>query len=175
MNIDILSITNNFIEIAKIFLNSSFFGVVKFFIAIYVTVLFVDLVLLLIVRGLGGNIRTALSGTDMPTTSKKKIQKRWMEIENRLKSNEESQYKLAILEADGFVNEVLSGIGYKGKNMTEKLEEVTEEQLDDAQVIREAHKTRNEIINNINFFIDREHTQETINIYKRFLENLEMM
>lgn len=169
------SILNNFIEVAKFFLDSKFFFVVKFFIAIYVTVLFVDLVLLLIARGVGGNIRVAMKGTDMPTASKKKMQKRWADIEARIVSGEDTQYKLAVLEADGFVNEILSGIGYKGKNMKERLEGINENQLSGIQLLKNAHDIRNEIINNRNFFIDKEQSQKTLGVYKKFLENFEII
>lgn len=172
---DIVVIINSVTDVAKEFLDSKFFFVVKFFIAIYVTVLFVDLVLLLIVRGLGGNIRTAIKGTDMPTVSQKKMRKRWTNIESRMASNEDNQYKLAILEADRFADEVLSGIGYKGSNMIDKLDGVTDQQLSDAESLRKAHEIRNEVINDRNFFIDRENAQKTINVYKKFLENLEII
>jgi hypothetical protein len=171
----VLSMINTFTETAKIFLDSNFFLVVKFFIAIYVTVLFVDLVLLLIVRGLGGNIRTAMRGTDMPTTPKKKIQKRWTEIEGRIRVGGNIQYKLAILEADRFVDEILSGIGYEGKNIIEKLEGVTDQQLSYAQPLREVHAIRNEIINSSEFSIDEDRAREAVKTYRELLENLEII
>ena len=55
------------------FLGSGFFWFVKFILAIYVTVLFVDMVLLLVLRGLGGDLRDTLKGAQMPISSKKKI------------------------------------------------------------------------------------------------------
>lgn len=172
---DAVSVVNNFIETVKVFLNSGFFLVVKFFIAIYIAVLFVDLILLMIVRGIGGNVRTAIKGVDMPTASKKKQQKRWADIEARLKTNEGTQLKLAILEADGFANEILGGIGYKGKNMKEKLEGVTEVQLSGAQSLRDAHNIRNEIINNRSFFIEKDQAQEVISAYRNFLDHIEII
>ncbi|MFA6790246.1 MAG: hypothetical protein WCR65_01565 [Parcubacteria group bacterium] len=166
---------NGLLETTKYFLDSGFFKVVKFFIAIYIAVLFVDLILVLIARGVGANIRVAVKGADIPTASKKKMQKRWMDIESRLLSGDMSQYKIAILEADGFVNETLGKIGYKGRNMKEKLEGITDRQLSAAQPLREAHSIRNEIINDRNYSIDRERAAEALNIYKNFLETIEII
>jgi hypothetical protein len=172
---DLSVITSEVIEIISSFFDSNFFLIVKFFIAIYVAVLFVDIVLLLVIRGLGGDISKTLTGTNMPIASRNKMKKRWMEIEKRLGSDQSSQYKLAILEADAMVNEVLDQIGYEGNNIIKKLESVTEKQISNVESIRSAHRVRNEIINNRNFFIDRKNSLETIKIYKIFLSDFEII
>lgn len=157
------------------FLSSGFFLFVKFILAIYVIVLFVDMVLLLALRGLGGDIKNTLKGANMPLVSKKKIQKQWDDIESRLKSDNDQQDKLAILEADKLVDQILFDIGYKGSNMKERLESADSNQIEELDLLVEAHEIRNKIINDSKFYLSKDEVRRVMNIYREFLENLEII
>lgn len=175
MEIDIESIYIFLASLANSFLNSGFFFFVKFILAIYVIVLFVDMVLLLTLRGLGGDIKNTLKGANMPLVSKKKIQKQWDSIESRLRIENEQQDKLAILEADKLVDQILFDIGYKGSNMKERLESADSNQIEELDSLIEAHEIRNKIINDSNFHLNKEEVKRVMNIYREFLENLEII
>lgn len=159
----------------KSFFGSGFFWFLKFILAIYVVVLFVDMVLLLVLRGLGGDLRDTLHGAQMPISSKKKIKKRWFQIEERLKTNNQSQFKIAILEADSLADEMLFSIGYGGKNMKERLDLADANQVEEIDNLREGHEIRNKIIFDDNFNFDKAEAERVIGLYREFLENLEMI
>lgn len=175
MEIDITSIVATIMQMVSGFLNSGFFWFVKFFLAIYVSVLFIDIVLLLIVRGLGGDIRNTLKGAQMPLASKKQIQKKWSEIETRIKLGDGLQNKVAILEADKLVDEVLFNIGYKGNNMKERLDSANATQIEEIDNLIEAHAIRNRIIQEDNFNIDNQESERVMGLYREFLDNLEII
>lgn len=175
MEIDINSIVAIVLQITNAFLSSSFFWWIKFILAIYVVVLFVDMVLLLATRGLSGDLRNTVMGAQMPLASKKKMQKRWIQIEDRLESDNVSQFKAAILEADKIADEVLLSIGYGGKNMKERLEIADSRQIEEIDNLIEGHAIRNKIIYEDNFKIDKNEAQRVINLYREFLENLEII
>ncbi|HBI17464.1 MAG: hypothetical protein UR60_C0038G0011 [Candidatus Moranbacteria bacterium GW2011_GWF2_34_56] len=175
MEIDIESIYILLANLASSFLNSGFFFFIKFILAIYVIVLFVDMVLLLALRGLGGDIKNTLKGANMPLVSKKKIQKQWEYIESRLKLDNDQQDKLAILEADKLVDQILFDIGYKGSNMKERLESADSNQIEELDLLIEAHEIRNKIINDGKFYLNKEEVRRVMNIYREFLENLEII
>jgi hypothetical protein len=175
MEIDTSSIIVIGIQIIKSFLGSGFFWFVKFLLAIYVVVLFVDMVLLLVLRGLGGDLRDTLKGAQMPIASKKKMQKRWITIEERIKTNQNAQLKIAILEADKLVDEVLFNIGYGGKNMKERLDAADANQIEEIDNLREGHEVRNKIIYDDNFYLDKAEAERVINLYREFLDNLEII
>ncbi len=156
-------------------LNSPFMAVFKFLMIIYVTVVFVDIVLLLILRGLGANIKESIKGAQMPLVSAGKMRKQWMKIENRISDIDLIQNKLAILEADTLVDRVLQEIGYSGKNMTERLEKANEAQIEQIDDLREAHHIRNNIIQDKNIVINSDKVKEVLQKYKGFLEQLEMI
>jgi hypothetical protein len=112
------------------FQNSFLFAALRAFLFVYVLVLFVDIVLLLSQRGLSGDLRATLRGTDRPLISRNKMIVRWEKIRERLESGNSSQYKVAILEAEALAEEILTGIGWKGGNMEERLVNITDAQLE---------------------------------------------
>ncbi len=152
---------------------SPFFTVVKFFLVIYITVLLVDIILILVLRGVGADLRTAIKGMDMPADSKTKALKKWQSIKNRLESDNISQYKAAILEADRIVDDILSKVGYKGNNLAERLEQVNPGQLENMERLKKAHKIRNRIIYEKDFSIDKKTAGETLEIYENLLKELD--
>lgn len=175
MDIDIDFIIATIVQITSSFLGSGFFLFVKFIIAIYVSVLFVDLVLLLMVRGVTGDIRNTLKGAPMPLLPKKKIQQKWIAIEDRIKLNNIQQNKAAILEADELVDGILLNIGYKGNNMKERLASADSSQIEELDLLIEAHEIRNKIIHDNSFHLDKEEVARVMNIYREFLDNLEII
>jgi hypothetical protein len=158
------------------FYHSNFFSVVKLILGIYVAVLVIDIILIVILREPLKDIKTALKGSEFPLIRKSKMQRRWGKVVARLKSDNPSQYKAAILEADNIADEILAGIGYKGKNMAERLDQVKPAHLDNlSDDLRRTHEIRNRIIREKEFTLSREETSEIIGVYEKFLDNLEFI
>lgn len=163
------------INMAKAFYHSWFMVGIKVFLGIYTFVLFVDVVLLMLMRGIGGNIRTGLRGADIPLVTPSKMLKRWNKVKTRLESGSETQYKVAILEADAIADEILKGIGYDGMNMGERLAQIKPAQLDGLEELINAHKVRNHIVHDPAFVVNREVAKEVIEVYENFLKYLEFL
>lgn len=157
------------------FFNSPFMFAVKIFFAIYLLVLIVDIILLLILRGVKGDVRIGLKGVNMPITSSGKMQKRWSRVLKRMESDNLSQHKVAIIEADSIADDILKGIGYEGDNMTERLMHIKPEQLDGLEELKNAHAIRNRIVHETDFQIDHKSAHEVLNIYENFLRYLEFL
>jgi hypothetical protein len=157
------------------FYHSPFVLAVKIFLGIYVAILIIDLVLLLILRGVGADLRTGMRGMNIPTITPSKMRKRWDKVMARLESADASQYKVAVIEADLIADEILKGIGYEGNNMSERLEHVKPHQLDGLEELLGAHQIRNRIVHEADFALDKKAAHETIKIYEDFLRYLEFM
>jgi hypothetical protein len=169
-SIDILAVA------LKDFYHSPFVLVVKILIGIYLAVVLADIILLLILRDVPGHFRTGMKGMDIPTVSKSKMQKRWDKVKSRIESGDVSQFKVAIIEADAIADEMLAGIGYKGGNMTEKLEQVQSAHLDDhLEALKGAHEIRNKIIHEPNYVVDKRYAEAIIGVYENFLRYLELL
>lgn len=161
-------------SVMQFFDDSILFLVLKFFLFIYVAVLFVDIVLLLALKGLSSDLKTALYGAERPLTSRTTLIKRFEAICARLETGNPSQYKVALLEADAFADEILKGIGYQGATMTEKLQVVKGGQLQTKDILAAAHEVRNQIVHDATFVLTREEAEQHLEGYRRFFDEVEL-
>ena len=158
----------------QLFFHSPFFLTLKFILAVYVTVLFADLVMLLILRGMG-DVRATFRGMNIPLVSPRKMRKNWNKIMERVSMNDASQYKLAIIEADKLVGKIIGSMGLKGDDMVQRLETLKTTQIETKEDLIMAHRTRNKIIHDPFFEIDKEKTKEILKIYESFMVEFEFM
>ncbi|MDO8566148.1 MAG: hypothetical protein Q7S04_03125 [Candidatus Moranbacteria bacterium] len=161
-------------NLAQFFSGSFLVAAIKFFLFIYVTVLFIDIILLLVLRGVSADIKKTLFGTHRPLLLRSTAINRFEKSLARLKSGNPSQYKVALLEVDAFADEVLSDIGYKGATMTEKLESIQDGHLGAKDLLIEAHHVRNRIIHEADFALTYEEAEKWITTYRVFFNEVEL-
>jgi len=104
----------------------------------------------------------------------KRINKDWNKIIRRVKTNFQTEFKLAVIEADLLLNDCLSRAGYRGKTLLEKLEKIPAEKLSDIEGIRAADLTYQSLVNDPDLNLDYEQTKKIINIFKQALVDLEI-
>lgn len=104
----------------------------------------------------------------------KKTFKRWARIIKRLEEKSEADRKLAVIEADSLLDEVLKKIGYKGETMRERLEQIDPKTLPILERIWQAHKVRNNVVHDPDYHLAQEEAKETVEIYEQALRDLEM-
>lgn len=106
-----------------------------------------------------------------PYVAKRRSLKAWRQIQQRLRSTESNQWKLAILEADHILNEILKMSGYLGPKLEDKLELLTPAQLSNVEDIKKVHQIRHKIASDPSFQITNEEAREIIEVYKKsFIE-----
>ncbi len=175
MDIDTMSLINGLWKNSVSFYSTSVFVLaIKLFLFVYVIVLFADIVMLLMLRGISSDIKKTLYGAKRPILSKSKAIVRFETILSRLKGENPSQYKVAILEADAFAEEILADIGYKGETMAEKLETVHEGQIESKELLAEAHLIRNRIVHEADFSLSREEARKWLDAYLAFFREMEL-
>ncbi len=74
-----------------------------------------------------------------------KAQLRWNRIKEEISSENEQSWKLAILEADIMLNELLDVLAYRGETMADKMKQVERADWKTIDLAWEAHKVRNSI------------------------------
>jgi hypothetical protein len=174
--IDAVSIFSGFIGFFSSIYHSRPFLVFEIFAGIYSLILFANIVLLLILRDVGSHYRVGVKGMDIPLVSKTKMKKRWDKVKQRLGMDEISQFKVAIIEADAIVDEILGGIGYQGSNMSEKLEQAAPAHLDEhLDTLKNAHLIRNRIVHDPTFQLDKKAAEEVVETYENFLKYLDYL
>lgn len=107
--------------------------------------------------------------------SKRRSLKGWRQIQARLQASEQNQWKLAILEADHMLNEILKMSGYLGKDLEDKLELITPAQLSNVEEVQKAHQVRGKIAQDPAFAISREEALEVIEVYKKSFVELNLI
>jgi len=71
--------------------------------------------------------------------------KRWARIVDHLESDNESDWRLAILEADLILEEMLNSMGYQGDTIAEKLKGIERSDFNTIDQAWDGHKIRNQI------------------------------
>jgi hypothetical protein len=100
---------------------------------------------------------------------------RWREIEGRMKSMQEAEYKLAIIEADRLFDDLLRRMMYRGKDMSERLKNINKDFLPSIDKVWEAHKIRNNLAHDSAFHIDYSGAKRVIEYYKQALQELSIL
>lgn len=161
------------IVLAKAFYSSLTFSLIKLFLEIYVLVMFIDLIFLLKQRGLGADIRDTFVGMNIPPelgNQKNKLRVKWAKVKSKLESKNESDYKVAIIEADNIIDDLIARMNYKGENMGERLDNITPGQIENIEDLRKAHEVRNRIIHDESFVLTKVEAEKTFEYYEDFLK-----
>lgn len=103
---------------------------------------------------------------DIPRT-----QLRWNRIMEQAHADNEQNWRLAILEADIMLNELLDLKGYKGDTMADKMKQIDRADFNTVDDAWEAHKVRNRVAHDGSAHVlnDRE-VRRVIGLYERVLK-----
>lgn len=110
--------------------------------------------------------------TRRPFGSKKSL-KDWMKITARLKTGKEDEYKLALIEADNMLDDILFKMGYKGESIEDKLKQVTDGVLPNSEQLLEARKIRNNVVYDPDYSLREEEARRAMSVYEKALQDLE--
>jgi len=99
---------------------------------------------------------------------------RWEKIKGYLESENVSDWKQAILDADNLVEDIFERVGYSGANLGQMILKIKPYQLESLPDLFRAHRVKNRIIKNAGGFeITKEKAEETIGLYEKVLTELE--
>lgn len=100
---------------------------------------------------------------DMPKTHL-----RWSRVLEEAGSEEARAWRLAVLEADIMLNELLDTLGYKGETMADKMRSADRASFNTLDLAWEAHKFRNRIAHESDpNFLNAREVRRTIGLYER--------
>ncbi len=102
----------------------------------------------------------------------REMQKQWNKIRKRIESGAESDYKLAIIDADDFLAEILDNRGYEGDTFEESIQKagrIVEPLLSE---VLHAHEVRNAIVYNPNYKIPSAEAQKILSTYEVAANNI---
>lgn len=102
-----------------------------------------------------------------------KVSKEWGKVVEKLEQGVESEAKLAIIEADDLLNEILGKMGYIGDTLGEKLNHVKKTILPNLNEVLEAHKIKSDIVHDPSYSLSFKQAKKVLEIYERALSDLE--
>src|SRR3989344_8255157 len=95
----------------------------------------------------------------------------WQEIMQRIESIREGEWKFAIIEADNLVDDLLKNL-FPGETMGERLMNIDKTQLLTIDDLWEAHKIRNRLAHDTNYFLRHAEAVNAIRLYEKTLKEL---
>jgi len=100
------------------------------------------------------------------------IHKKWRKLLERIRSGDERDLRLAIIEADSLVDEVLKEHGHPGNDMGERMKSIHPSEFKNINELWEAHKIRNRLAHEADFHLSISEYKRIIEIYHGVLEEL---
>lgn len=155
------------------FTHSWFFFGIKIFLAFYITVLLVDIILLIYLGDVRAQLRSHMYGTSkIGEKTKGQSRRDWETIFARLDKDDEGEWKLAVLEADHLIDKAMAAQGYHGDNFVERLSQIPQHAFMMLDDVRTAHTLRNRIIREGDFDVSQEQAHNAVDVFFDFLDNL---
>lgn len=106
---------------------------------------------------------------------KKEKFKKLESINKKLAGNKESDYKMAVIEAEDFLKEVLSKMGYKGDSLDEVLNQIDNKILPSIEKVKDVQKIRDSIIHNPDYDLTKDQAANIVKVYEQALNELEAL
>lgn len=97
----------------------------------------------------------------------------WERIKSKIDSDNPTEWKMAILEADALLDNIFRKIGYDGDGLGDRLKAIEPSDFDNLQNVWDAHKVRNRIAHgDPDLILQREEARGAMDKYKSALEEL---
>jgi len=101
---------------------------------------------------------------------------RWNAINKHLESSNEVEWRMAIMEADNILDEIIQAIGIEGENLGERLKNIEASDFNNLQNAWDAHKVRNKIAHEgMKFKLTREEAVRVISLYEKIFKEFKFI
>ena len=102
----------------------------------------------------------------------RQLTKQWDRIKKRTESGAESDYKLAIIDADDFLEEVMDNRGYDGKDFDESIKKAGKLIVPILEDVIAAHEVRNLIVYNPDYKISADQAKKILETYQSAINEI---
>jgi len=111
-------------------------------------------------------LQASVEETRIPETNK-----RWDHVLELMYSDNPGDWRLAVLEADIALEDMISRMGYKGENLGEKLKNIEKSDFKTIDDAWEAHKIRNILAHRgSDYILTKREARRVIDLYSRVFE-----
>jgi hypothetical protein len=103
----------------------------------------------------------------------RRLEKAWKKVLTRTETGLESEYKLAVIEADSMLDDILKRMGFSGETLEERLEKLTVATLPNIEEIRESHRVRNNIVHDPDYRLSLDESRKILGVYEQAFKELQ--
>jgi len=107
--------------------------------------------------------------------TKRRSLRGWEQIKKRIISSTQQDWKLAVLEADKILDEILKMAGYLGSDLTSKLEILKPENLASLEEVKIAHSLARKIMSDPGLELKKEDAIVALKSYKKAFVELNLL
>ena len=100
------------------------------------------------------------------------ISKRWSKIKKRAESGADADLKLAIIDADDFLGQILDQAGYEGESFDESVKKAGRLLDSIYSEVISAHEMRNSIVYNPDLKLDTENAKKILSVYETAINSI---
>ncbi|HEU0080669.1 MAG TPA: hypothetical protein VFQ72_01420 [Candidatus Paceibacterota bacterium] len=99
------------------------------------------------------------------------LNKKWQQVQEHINSSNPSDWRLAILEADIMLGDILEKMGYQGDSIGDKLKGIEKSDFVTLDLAWEAHRTRNQVAHQgSDFQLNEREAKRIVELYKKVFE-----
>lgn len=114
--------------------------------------------------------------TEGVTYDKEKKNVRWEQILLHVASENPNDWRLAIIEADIILDEMVKSMGYAGASLGERLKRIEQSDFTSIEAAWEAHKVRNRIAHSgSDFILTQREARRIISLYEQVFREFEYL
>lgn len=111
---------------------------------------------------------------DAPGSVTSMVNEKWLKVVDHINSSNPSDWKLAILECDIMLSDILEKMGYTQASISEKLKSIEPSDFTNIEAAWEAHKIRNQIAHEgSDFIINEREAKRVIGLYELVFREFE--
>jgi len=103
-----------------------------------------------------------------------KMRRRWQKIMQRLDAGSEAEYKLAIIEADTLLDDMLKKMRLSGETVDERLQKITPLMIPNVEELTAAHHIRNSIVYDPDYRLNSNEARRVLLVYQKTFEELDL-
>lgn len=112
----------------------------------------------------------------IPKGAEDEKNRKWKDLLELVESDDQGNWRLAILEADILLDELVTKMGYKGEGLGEKLKDIERSDFDTLEQAWEAHKVRNTIAHDgSEYVLTQREARRVIDLYRQIFEEFEFI
>ncbi len=105
------------------------------------------------------------------TLDQDKYRSRWMNIETRLKRDDENSYTVCVFEADKLLDQALRDRGLSGKTMADRMKQC-QGKWTNGNGVWAAHKLRNKLAHETDVKLDYDRAKQALVAFKQGLKDM---